>query len=196
MSRLNDNPWFAARKLGRKVVLPGPRDLFVDIDTEADYLWLKAQLNTLAALPFGIRIMRELPSKSGLPRRHVYLKTTRVLTPVERIALQACLGSDRKRELLSMMRVYLETKRPATIFFEAPEFEPPGEKFRRLMGPRLYLARVFAPRQGWHFIAPHLPPPARNGVVDWGATHLVPDWMMSNRRAWRSRRPKRTEVAF
>lgn len=119
-SHLEDDPGKAAQELGLVIVLPGPRDLFVDIDNEADYLWLLAMVEVMGGVGVQLEVDHVSPSKSGLPRRHVYLRADRDLTPVERIALQAALGSDRKRELLSLLRVWLHTDRPPTLFFEQP----------------------------------------------------------------------------
>lgn len=125
MSHLNDDPQETAEKLGLQIVEPGPRDVFVDIDTDADYRHLTAMLDVVNAVEVYLKIGAEYPSKSGLPRRHVYVVADRDLTPVERIAIQATLGSDRKRELLSLLRVWLHTDRQPTVFFEPPGFIVP-----------------------------------------------------------------------
>ena len=119
-SHLEDDPVAAAEKLGMVIVLPSPRDLFVDIDTEADFVWLLAMVAVAGGVGVQLEVDHVNASKSGLPRRHVYLTADRDLTPTERIALQATLGSDRKRELLSLLRVWLCTDRAPTLFFEQP----------------------------------------------------------------------------
>ena len=117
MSQLNDDPCESAKKNGQVVVLTQPRELFVDIDNEEDYRVLLAHIEIMTQLGISIEFDHISPSKSGFPRQHVYLSVDHELGPMERIALQACLGSDRKRELLSMCRVYLND-RPPTVFFE------------------------------------------------------------------------------
>lgn len=56
-------------------------------------------------------------SKSG--NRHMYFRANRDLTNVERILLQACLGSDPVREILSFFRDTLSSEAP-TVLFETP----------------------------------------------------------------------------
>ncbi len=119
-SHLEDDPGKVAADLGLVIVLPAPRDVFVDIDTEADYLWLMGMVEVARGVGVQLVVDHVSPSKSGLPRRHVYLRADRDLSPAERIALQAALGSDRKRELLSLLRVWLHTDRAPTLFFEQP----------------------------------------------------------------------------
>jgi hypothetical protein len=54
---------------------------------------------------FGAATAKWKPSKSGLPHRHVVVASPRnMLSPAKRIALQAILGSDPLREMLSMFR--------------------------------------------------------------------------------------------
>lgn len=69
----------------------------------------------------------ETVSKSG--NAHVYLRVTDLcgnpypLTTTDRVALQAILGSDRKRELLSYLRIQdfnIGGVRAPTAFFEVP----------------------------------------------------------------------------
>lgn len=122
MSDGNDNAEVKAAELGLIVVAPGPRQLLADIDTEADYLYLQTQISRLVSNGVAITITRDTPSKSGLPKRHITLEVDHDISDIERIALQACLGSDRVREILSLCRVYRGTS-PATVFFELPSAE-------------------------------------------------------------------------
>ena len=58
------------------------------------------------------------PSPSGRPgRHHVVVTMPRPVSPMERIALQAILGSDPIREMLSWFRIERGIEEP-TIFFE------------------------------------------------------------------------------
>jgi hypothetical protein len=126
VSHLDDDPYAVAEGLGLEVVLPGPRDVFVDIDVAEDLVWLHKQVALLDGVGLHLAITQQVPSKGGLPRQHVYLVADRDLTPMERIALQACLGSDRKREILSIARTFLQTDRAPTLFFEREGFEVTG----------------------------------------------------------------------
>ena len=124
MSHLDDDPEAAAKKHGQVCVYPGAHELFVDIDCQEDRDWLDEQLAVLSKMNFELEVVREIPSKSGGARCHVYLHSPRELSNMDRIALQACLGSDRRRELLSIMRTFLKVGRAPTIFFEKPENAP------------------------------------------------------------------------
>lgn len=112
------DPREVADRLGLACVLPEPNELFIDLDDEGDRTHLDAMLALLASLGIYVERVKETVSKSG--RAHVYLRSLSYdLDPLLRIALQACLGSDRKHELLSLVRV-LTNQLPATVFFEKP----------------------------------------------------------------------------
>lgn len=119
---LEDDPEAYARDRGLVVVEPDVNELFVDIDSEAAFTLLNAQVALLTRTGVPLEIQLVTPSKSGLPNRHVYLICPGdFLNPYKRIALQALLGSDPHREALSLARLEARTERPATIFFEAPD---------------------------------------------------------------------------
>lgn len=118
-SDLFEDPYQEAKKLGLDVVLPKANELFIDIDNPADEDWLHLMLGVLEDNGIIVMNSKETTSKSG--GKHVYLELPeRELTPLERVALQACIGSDRKRELLSLLRIWLMAERPPTTFFEVP----------------------------------------------------------------------------
>ena len=105
-----------AKKDGLWVILPAPNELLIDIDTEEQYQTF------LKALPRFERVeliqdWREEPSRSGLPARHIYVQLHKDIDALERIALQACLGSDLRRESLSLIRWLRDDPNP-TLFFE------------------------------------------------------------------------------
>lgn len=103
----------AATELGLAVRIPTPYELFLDLDTNADYDHF---LKTIPSLP-GVKTWSKSPSKSGYPKCHVVVEMHYSVTDKERILLQACLGSDRLHELLC----YLASKsgNPApSVFFE------------------------------------------------------------------------------
>lgn len=117
----------AAVNNGLVVVTPEDNELLIDLDTEEAY----AQHLKILEVLDGRGIIYEhkvAPSKSGLPNRHVTLKLISgpsasylpvPLDPWQRIALQAALGSDPVRELLSCMRVFRGIT-PPTAFLELP----------------------------------------------------------------------------
>lgn len=106
---------------GFTIVEPGPYDLQIDIDSEE--AWVEHEkLYAFFASRFDEHLTRRVvTSKSGLPHRHIYITNDNfsALSPTERIAWQAALGSDCFRELFSMFRVLYGIDK-ATIFLEAP----------------------------------------------------------------------------
>lgn len=109
-----------AATLGLEIKLPKPNELFIDIDHEKDYEVFKTQLALLIRQE-PVTIVSNRPSKSGLPKRHIVIALFRpVESELERLVLQAALGSDRKRELLSWVRVKSGESEHPTLFFEKP----------------------------------------------------------------------------
>lgn len=106
-----------AEKTGKKVVLPEPNQLLIDIDDEAalkNYITLEGLLER----HWGVEAAVKTPSPSGRAGRfHVTVTLDRTVTPLERIALQLAMGSDRKREILSLARLEHGDEHP-TLFFE------------------------------------------------------------------------------
>lgn len=123
MSELDDDPIQIAQEAGWRVDLPDQDQLFIDIDSEEDmevYRQIKAK-----AGDNGVHFHDEqiTPSMSGSGHYHIRVRvggaiTWTKLTPMDKIALQAALGSDRTRELLSALRILTNTSRPPTVFFE------------------------------------------------------------------------------
>lgn len=108
---------------GCVVRIPGPRELFLDIDSEE----ANANFERLRkACPAGLigRVDRT-PSPSGRPGHyHIVVTLLRDLkSDSERVLLQACLGSDPMRELLSWRRIENGSDSASvSIFFEkAPQ---------------------------------------------------------------------------
>ena len=102
-----------ASVLGRVVVFPKSNELFIDIDTPTAMLKFVRGVARLSGVTYLVR-----PSPSGRPgRHHVVVTMPHQVTPMERIALQAMLGSDSVREMLSWMRIQRGIDEP-TLFFE------------------------------------------------------------------------------
>lgn len=117
----------AARCHNLRVVVPMDNELQIDLDTEEAYLNHRSMMEVLDGRGV-IYEYNEAPSKSGLPNRHITIKLLSgpggrdiqlPLEPYQRIALQAALGSDPVRELLSCMRVFRGVT-PPTAFLELP----------------------------------------------------------------------------
>ena len=110
-----------AKARGQVIRLPEKNELFVDIDTKEQLQHFHRMLPRLAK--HEDRLWLDFvctPSRSGGDRLHVVVKLPRdVMSDLERIALQAILGSDPVRELISIARVKFENPHPS-VFFENP----------------------------------------------------------------------------
>lgn len=111
-----------AASRGCVVVYPKPNELFIDIDTEQQRTQFKICFNILlkiAAYTGSKCIERPSPSgKSG--RYHITVTLPGPVDELERIMLQAMLGSDPLREILSYARLVAGDPRPV-CFFEKPQ---------------------------------------------------------------------------
>lgn len=106
-----------AEELGLVVVLPNVRDIFLDLDQAQDQYVMEALLPLLEKAGFPLILKKVTRSLNG--NKHVYLESPADLTPETQLLLQACLGSDRKREILG----YLALKTGVgcySAFFEKP----------------------------------------------------------------------------
>lgn len=103
---------------GLQCILPHPSMLFIDIDDAESRVRLSKALVTLQTTHPEIRIVREGPSQSGAPGRcHVVVDIGRpVVSELERVALQAILGSDPVREALSWMHLQQGTTNVSRFF--------------------------------------------------------------------------------
>lgn len=110
-----------AKELGLEIVLPAENELQVDIDSMADFELFRQRVKVLKEVEGeGIR-WRATPSKSGGDRMHITVTLPRrVSNNTERVALQSLLGSDAKRELLSLKRIREGYHEHPTLFFEHP----------------------------------------------------------------------------
>lgn len=84
-------------------------------------------LHVFSENKFDLHIYKSVPSKTP-GHEHVYIHAPHDLDPIMRIALQAILSSDRKREALSLLRVINKSDRPPTCFFENDPDNPPPAK--------------------------------------------------------------------
>lgn len=111
---------------GQQVIHPAPNELFLDIDSYEALSFMNEQLlGTLGDdTTLNLEVVSRMPSRSGEGHWHVVLRSrTRTFTPAERIALQACLGSDLKRELYSLVR-HLKGEE-GTTFYENHDWKDP-----------------------------------------------------------------------
>ncbi len=110
---------------GLKFIEPSSYELFIDCDSEEQFKVFLQQLliverNLEQELPF-----QDWFSRSGPPRRHIIVQMPFTMSPPERIAWQAVLGSDLKREVLSLLRWRKKEICP-TIFIEQEDFNKGG----------------------------------------------------------------------
>jgi hypothetical protein len=99
---------------GFSIFYPEENELLLDIDSKKDLKHCKLFLS---------RIKDELQddishiiTKSTTPGHfHVSIKFPKNITPIERIALQAILGSDRVREMLSLFRLWNGETHPTLL---------------------------------------------------------------------------------
>ncbi len=89
-----------AKKLGKVVVYPNRYQLFVDIDSDTDHM----RFNDLVAILEQSERITHFAFPSKTPGHcHIIVTLDREISPWERVALQAAMGSDRKRELLAIL---------------------------------------------------------------------------------------------
>jgi len=106
---------------GKTVVLPADNQLQIDIDSDEHYaVFMRSAEVLLRNWGDTCEIeVEEHPSSSGMPCRHITLTLPFTVEPWQRIALQAALGSDPVRELLSATRLIRGDIHP-TLFVEPP----------------------------------------------------------------------------
>lgn len=106
-----------AKENGWMVVVPEPDELLIDIDNPSQYTEYCNRMTDFQRF-FEVKNIEIKPSKSGLPGKlHITVKLDKPVVPLERIALQAILGSDSKREFLSYVRLQNGDSVP-TLFLE------------------------------------------------------------------------------
>lgn len=107
-----------AKAKGCIVVEPKPNELFIDIDRVEDLEFFYKQIGHITKrCPLSYEV------RPSLRKDHFHVVVcfeNRELTEWERIALQAVLGSDRVRELISVFRLLDGDKTPTLFFEKAP----------------------------------------------------------------------------
>jgi hypothetical protein len=113
-----------AKRDGLKIIYPGPQQLQIDIDNYAN---LKTFIDHFVVLEkwLNVKEMTLLSSLSGEPGHyHVTITSkSRYFTALERISLQALLGSDLKREVLGFIMAKSGESKP-TLFLEKKDEHP------------------------------------------------------------------------
>lgn len=115
-----------ANKNGGQVVFPGPYQLQVDLDTQDAINTFRENLTILEWL-IGVKDSDVTPSRT-VGKFHGWVTLFKpVQSNMERVLLQACLGSDPKRELLSYARILQRDEHP-TLFIEGGTKAVVGEQ--------------------------------------------------------------------
>ena len=106
-----------AKVLGLIAVFSTPHEVFIDRDTVADKELVRGLRRVLREN--GVELTKPLVarSKSGGVKRHVYYHCNKPLSILDRITIQAVLGSDPIREILSWCRAQLGEV-AVTVLFE------------------------------------------------------------------------------
>lgn len=105
-----------AADFGLFVVFPEDNQLQLDIDNDESFA-LYESVRDIIHHHYGILGEEIHSSRSGGQKRHITVTLGIKISNMERIALQASLGSDRKRELLSIIQEKNHDNHP-TLFLE------------------------------------------------------------------------------
>lgn len=116
------NPIVVAAAKNQVPVLPRENELQLDLDTDEQFARFKEGLDLLMQL--GVKASYSCTPSKTAGHKHVTVALDVTLeTPMERILLQAALGSDPRREIYSWYRARLKSH-ITTVFFEN---EPAGK---------------------------------------------------------------------
>lgn len=127
----SDVAFAEALQSGKVVKLPAANELFIDVDGDPPdghpdwfaFNWSKIEEH----IPGGASFTQE-PSPSGeAGHYHIVVTLSRDVEPMERILLQAILGSDLQREALSWVRIVNGDPHPTLFFEKAPLALPAAE---------------------------------------------------------------------
>ena len=110
-----DKARVSAAESGLAVIEPQPDVLLLDCDSWQDKLRASAMLDALGRLFGGFEVIDRYKSKSG-KGWHLVVKIGVQLTPIERVALQASLGSDGFREMLAVACIRNGVCEPSSAF--------------------------------------------------------------------------------
>ena len=103
-----------AQEAGFTVMVAQADEILLDLDTPESELQFEGNLQLLASL-FGVTNVERWKSKSKGHHVIVHI-ATKGLSDAERIALQAALGSDGKREIIAIKRLRDGDTRPSVLF--------------------------------------------------------------------------------
>ncbi len=105
-----------AERKGFEIVRGTPNTLLLDLDTKADREHFDNAWKCLRSF-LAVKITRRWPSKSG-KGEHIEILLPEELPVVERLLIQACLGSDRLHEMLSLCTGVWNGNDSPTVLFK------------------------------------------------------------------------------
>lgn len=110
------NPADSKKAKGKLVIRPDCFQVFVDIDKQED-LAIYDKAYSILKKEAGLEEEKRVASPSG--GTHIYLRARQPISQIERLLLQACLGSDRVRETLAYIQLLTgQNPEVASCFFE------------------------------------------------------------------------------
>lgn len=112
------------RNKGKVIVVPSATELQIDIDSEEHYAAFQRAIACIERNEVFEFEVTEKPSSSGLPHRHITVHLNFEVEPWQRIALQAALGSDPMRELMSSVRMLKGDIYPTLFVEDREEVKP------------------------------------------------------------------------
>ena len=101
------------------VVFPADDELQIDIDSDEAFAVYEEHFD-IVQNHIGVLNVTINPSRSGLPKRHITLKLKTNVSMIERLALQAMLGSDRLREILGYVQYKNNDPHPVLFLEKKP----------------------------------------------------------------------------
>jgi len=104
-----------AERLGFDVVMGHDNLLLLDLDDKAARSTFDHNLDVVKRI-FGVEKIDAWVSKSGGDHQHVAVTLKQKATILERVAIQAALGSDPIREILTLVRLRNGVKEPSRLF--------------------------------------------------------------------------------
>lgn len=128
-----------AASLGLVCFIADDRELQLDLDNNKIPVHLARVTEVLEQNGWSVVDTLRTTSKGG--GAHLYIKMGVAIGPLQRIALQAMLGSDPVREVLSMLRLSAGAT-ASTALFETPDMALRVVKWRKKHCFRVYTSPV------------------------------------------------------
>lgn len=107
-----------AKKLGCEVTRPTDKELFIDIDSDEAFAEFNEQWPKLQEHFPGVMMSWKISKSGEKHKKHIIVLMPCSVTPLERVCLQAVLGSDKLRELLAFISLKKNPEYDPTCFFE------------------------------------------------------------------------------